>query len=84
MLNAERSTSEIQLLPFCPMVQKPTKATFGVGVLVITLQLQEKHVEENWHKVPQKTATQGSPLTPWFWDTVTGVTSPAVQGLHCG
>lgn len=84
MLNAERSTSEIQLLPFCPMVQKPTKATFGVGVLVITLQLQEKHVEENWHKVLQKTATQGSPLTPWFWDTVTGVTSPALQGLHCG
>lgn len=66
------------------MVLKPTKATFGVAVLVITLQRQEKHVEENWHKVQQKTATQSSPLTLWSWDTVTGVTSPALQGLHCG
>lgn len=35
------------------------KATYGVGVLVITLQLQEKYAEKNWHKRQPRTRHAG-------------------------
>lgn len=35
------------------------KATFGVGVLVIILQLQEQHAEKNQHKEQQRTGHPG-------------------------
>lgn len=35
------------------------KATYGVCVLVITLQLQEKHAGKNWHKGQPRTRHAG-------------------------
>lgn len=53
------------------------KATFGVGDVVITLWLQEKHAEKTGTKRSRGRATQGSLLATWVLGYGSeGVTSP--------
>lgn len=63
MLNATSSTSEIQLLPFCPTFLKP-RLRFRVDVLVIYSTPVNNMQKRTLHNTQQRTDTQQRPGHP--------------------